>query len=310
MLRPDFTVPIANLHQTSDEGEARYVYSGPVWRRQDGSARPREYLQAGIEVFGASDPEAADAEVFALVSAALDDAPVSFVIGDMGLILAAIDGLSTSVARKVALRRHVWRPERFRALLRRYGADHVTVTLRRARLIEAAADGSISALVTAAGPVIGQRSIEEIEARLDLLALEARTPPLDPAQVASLESLLEVRGSCADAASRLEQLAKRVPSLDAAVARFGRRLTALRERGVDVDALRFEADFGRTTLEYYDGFVFGALAPSRPDLPPIASGGRYDALTQALHGPSGAAAVGGIVRPEALLALQEANTCR
>ncbi len=305
MLRPDFTVPIANLHQSSEEGEARYVYCGPVWRRQDGSGRPREYLQAGIEVFGAFDAEAADAEVFALVAAALDGAPVDFVIGDMGLILAAIDGLATSVARKAALRRHVWRPERFRALVRRYGLDHAAITLRRASLIDAASDSSLPALISAAGPVIGQRSIEEIEARVDRLALEARTPPLDPAEVASLSSLFEVRGPCAEVASRLEELANRVPALQEAVAQFRRRLEALRARGVEVDTLTFEAEFGRTTLEYYDGFVFGAFATGRPDLPAIASGGRYDALTRALHGPRGAPAVGGIIRPEALLAFRE-----
>ena len=63
------------------------------------------------------------------------------------------------------------------------------------------------------------------------------------------------------------------------------------------------AGFGRTTLEYYDGFVFGAVARGRPDLPPIASGGRYDALTRVLGGGRALPAVGGIVRPEALLAL-------
>ncbi|MCB1375731.1 MAG: ATP phosphoribosyltransferase regulatory subunit, partial [Rhodobacteraceae bacterium] len=74
-------------------------------------------------------------------------------------------------------------------------------------------------------------------------------------------------------------------------------------RGIAPEGLAFEAGFGRTTLEYYDGFVFGALAPDRPDLPPIASGGRYDALTRALGQGRGIPAVGGIVRPEALLAL-------
>jgi ATP phosphoribosyltransferase regulatory subunit len=38
----------------------------------------------------------------------------------MGILLAAIESLSTTNARKAALRRHVWRPRRFRALLDRY----------------------------------------------------------------------------------------------------------------------------------------------------------------------------------------------
>ncbi len=51
---------------------------------------------------------------------------------------------------------------------------------------------------------------------------------------------------------------------------------------MDVAALDFEGSYGRTHMEYYDGFVFGFYAEARPDLPPVATGGRYDALTRAL----------------------------
>ena len=79
-----------------------------------------------------------------------------------------------------------------------------------------------------------------------------------------------------------------------------RRLAA---RGIEPEALRFEASFGRTSLEYYDGFVFGAMPRGRTDLPPIASGGRYDALTRVLGQGRAIPAVGGMIRPEALVAL-------
>ena len=42
---------------------------------------------------------------------------------------------------------------------------------------------------------------------------------------------------------------------------------------VDVQALAFETGFGRTLLEYYDGFVFGFYAEG--STAPISSGGRY-----------------------------------
>jgi ATP phosphoribosyltransferase regulatory subunit len=83
------------------------------------------------------------------------------------------------------------------------------------------------------------------------------------------------------------------------------RLEALAKRGVDVAALEFEASYGRTTMEYYDGFVFGFVAELRPDLPPVATGGRYDALTRILGGGRAVPAVGGVVRPELVLALTE-----
>ena len=103
-------------------------------------------------------------------------------------------------------------------------------------------------------------------------------------------------------------LARYVPS-DA----FGGKVVTVRllvgqyplDGGVDVGALAFEASHGRTALEYYDGFVFsfhqgepltgGALAAD--DLPAVASGGRYDALTAILGAGRSIPAVGGIIRP-------------
>ena len=51
-------------------------------------------------------------------------------------------------------------------------------------------------------------------------------------------------------------------------------------------------------MEYYDGFVFSFHAAD-PALPPVASGGRYDALAAHLGQGGGQSipAVGGIFRP-------------
>ena len=81
------------------------------------------------------------------------------------------------------------------------------------------------------------------------------------------------------------------------------RLEAFATRWMAPETLRFEASFGRTSLEYYDGMVFGAMPRGRDDLPPVASGGRYDTLTRVLGAGRGIPAVGGMIRPEALVAL-------
>ncbi len=303
MLRPDFTVPVARLHMDAGGDPARYVYCGPVWRRQEwGSERPREYLQAGFEVFGEGDPAERDAEVLALVTAALGAAPVEIVTGDLGLILAAIDALKTSGARKAALRRHVWRPARFHALLERYGVGHAAVQATRAGLIAAEAEGRIAALI-GTGASVGRRGPDEVAARIRRLAEEAATPPLAEGEVAWIEAVLGVAGTSRAALAALRGLAEGRPGLGAAVERFAARLDAFAARGIAPEGLRFEASFGRTTLEYYDGFVFGALPCGRDDLPPVASGGRYDALTRVLGRGRGVPAVGGMIRPEALVAL-------
>ncbi|MEM6467094.1 MAG: ATP phosphoribosyltransferase regulatory subunit, partial [Pseudomonadota bacterium] len=91
-----------------------------------------------------------------------------------------------------------------------------------------------------------------------------------------------------------------LPGLGPASDLFAARIDALSDAGHDPSTIAFEGTYGRTSLEYYDGFVFGVVALDQPHLPVLASGGRYDRLLEAL-GQKGRA-VGGTVRPEALLA--------
>ena len=88
-----------------------------------------------------------------------------------------------------------------------------------------------------------------------------------------------------------------MPAIAPPIDRLARRLDALGDAGIDVTALDFEASYGRTQMEYYDGFVFGFYAERRPDLPPVATGGRYDALTRQLGRGREIPAVGGVIRP-------------
>jgi ATP phosphoribosyltransferase regulatory subunit len=61
-------------------------------------------------------------------------------------------------------------------------------------------------------------------------------------------------------------------------------------------------------MEYYDGFTFTFTAPGRPDLAPLATGGRFDALTAVLGQGRAIPAVGGVIRPGLLAELEEART--
>ncbi len=300
LLRPDFTVPVVEQHMEVGAEPARYAYCGSVWRRQEG-ARATEYLQAGFELFDGADTAKADAEVFALIRAALGDAPVQAATGDMGLVLAAIDGLKTTPARREALRRHVWRPERFHRLLDRFSSTDSP----KEALLAAARGGRVSELIDAAGPHVGARSTDEVAARIARLVEEDETTPLGAGELALIETIFDLKDSCTGVLVQLQGLLADAPFLAEAVARFEARLEALAVHGVDPDELSFEGSFGRTTLEYYDGFVFGFVAEADADLPVIASGGRYDALTRAL-GSDGRSipAAGGIIRPQALLALR------
>ena len=88
-----------------------------------------------------------------------------------------------------------------------------------------------------------------------------------------------------------------MPNLAPAIARFDARTQALAAHGIDVTKLDFEGSYGRTSLEYYDGFVFGFYDAAHPDLRSVAGGGRYDALTRAMGGEDALPAVGGVVLP-------------
>lgn len=301
MLRPDFTVPIAQMHMESGAASGRYCYAGSVWRRQQpGSARPVEYLQCGFEAFGEANTAHADAEVFAMLAEALRNAPVAPMLGDMGIILAGIDALETTAPRKAALLRHLWRPERFKRLLERYATSPVP-SLDRANLIAAGGAGVLESYIESLGPAIGLRNFDEINARTEILLEDAATPPIPTKQVDLLEQALAVKGPMEEALKSLRKIARDMPALTPAIDLIETRTEALNGFGIDSYKLPFEASYGRTSLEYYDGFVFGFTADGRDDLPQIAQGGRYSALTRALGRET--PAVGGIIRPEALLAL-------
>lgn len=292
MLRPDFTVPVVQMHMSDGAEPARYCYAGEVFRKQEHlSARKSEYVQVGYEVFARDNPAAADAEVFALFAGLLAPLKLRAATGDIGILTEAVRGLKTLETRKAALLRHIWRPRRFTQLLDRFGG-RAPVPESRARLLAALQGGT--PLIDA--PLIGLRSEAEIATRLAALQQDAATPPIAGEEVARLEDLLNLSAKSPAALAHLRDLALEMPEIGRAVDRLEARLAALAAKGVDVDALDFEASHGRTTLEYYDGFVFSFHAAD-PALPPVASGGRYDAMTAVLGQGRSIPAVGGVIRP-------------
>ena len=292
MLRPDFTVPVVQMHMAHGAEPARYAYQGEVFRKQEHfTARKSEYFQVGYEVFARDNPSAADAEVFALFADLLNPLNLRAATGDIGILLAAVRGLNTLPSRKAALLRHVWRPRRFTQLLDRFGG-RAPVPASRAALLAALASGPRPAT----GPLVGLRSAAEIAARLAALRADAAAPPIAAEQVRLLEDLLNLSAKSPAALAHLRDLARAMPAITPAVDRMEARLDALSRRGITVADLDFEASHGRSTLEYYDGFVFSFHAAD-PDLPAIASGGRYDALTAVLGQGRSIPAVGGVIRP-------------
>ena len=304
MMRPDHTVPITQLHFEEGETQAEYSYAGPVFRKQPpGSGRAREYWQVGYENFGRHDKENADALVLSLFFEALDAYDLTVETGDMGVVIDAVESLSTTSLRKANLLRHIWRPSRFRDLLDRYRSPASKID---ANLEDANAEGfdSTRARILDAGPEIGVRSLFEIQDRLEALRLDAAAPSLDPDEVAALNELLGIDCAMPEAASLVRGLASELPGLGEAANRMERRTKAIADLGMEPEHLKFRTIFGQARLEYYDGFVFGFFAQGEA-LPPVATGGRYDHLTRMLGDGRECPGVGGVIRPEVTLLLRE-----
>ena len=297
VLRPDFTVPVVQMHMESRADPARYTYSGKVFRKQEtDESRANEYVQVGYEVFDGQNPAAADAEVFAAIAEGLAGLPVRAATGDIGVLMAAVRGLRTTDGRKAALLRHIWRPGRFRALMKRFGSGQMPSA--RAALL--AADDPLAD----AGPDIGLRSRKEVAARIDALRADAAAAPIASEEIALIDAILALRETAPNVLSALRDIAVDMPAIGDAVAGMDARLDAMAARGIDVANLEFEGSYGRTSLEYYDGFVFGFYAADRPDHPPVATGGRYDALTAQLGQGRAVPAVGGVIRPDLALGVR------
>lgn len=297
MLRPDFTVPVVQYHMKGDGFPASYTYFGEVFRKQeDYPERRSEYMQVGYEEFGGANAATTDAEAFGRFSDVLAPLGLRAATGDIGILIAMVEGLDTTEDRRTALMRHIWRPARFTALVKRF-AGLTPVPPSRAALL------ATDAALPEAEIMIGLRSDREIASRIAALRADAAEPPMSAEIVDLIAAVLSVSETCPNALEHLRDIAVDMPGLLPALDRFEARCNAMAKCGIDVEALPFEASYGRTSMEYYDGFVFGFYSEARPDLPPVATGGRYDALTRRLGQGREIPAVGGVIRPDLVVEL-------
>lgn len=302
-LRPDFTVPVALVHRDGGwDREAAYTYRGPVFRRQSEADRPVEYLQTGIERFGETDIAATDVSVFMTLRSGLQALGIAepvATIGDLSIVLSVLDALDMPDARRVALKRHLWRPARFQDLIRR-ACNGGACSDDRQQALEATPEARMQ-LIHAAAEVVGAREARDVADRLQRLADRRREPQMPEADAALISSILKVRGPVSTATARLRELTEAACiDIGEALARLKARSLLLLEHGCPPESIAFDAAFGRT-LEYYDGFVFEFRATEGGVHPPLAGGGRYNAMTLRLGAPRAIPAIGGIIRPEAVL---------
>lgn len=301
-LRPEFTIPVARGYLASDQAGAAAMlsYGGPVFRLRAGESG--EFVQAGIESFGRTDCEAADAEVLALaVEAAAQGglADPDIRLGDVGLFAALVDGLHLPPARVRQLRRTFAQGRLDAASIEALGqadgraGEHAGLLRTLQGQDPKAARGFVEDLLKIAGiSSVGGRSAGEIAERFLAQSAQEGDEGLSADQRAVLARFVAISGDPDAASAELRALAAEAGlELDAVLDAFDARTGFIAARGIDVTTLAFSAGFGRN-LDYYTGAVFELRDPRRPERKPVVGGGRYDGLLQRLGAAGPIPAVG------------------
>lgn len=319
-LRPDLTVPTCRLHlerHPSGNVKAKYCYNGPAFRFQpqgSDSAHPREFRQAGIEAFANTDREKCEAQVVATIvealkAAGLDDFKLR--IGDLGLFRTMLKAVDMPARWRTMLAHQFWRPDSFRAELRRLVSGpaqaleglpaDLVASLDPGKRGEA--EKKVAKYLESSGiELIGVRSASEITESLLGVVEDGRATPLPAPTAQLIESYLGVTAPARAAGARLKDLVRgKGIDISAALDAFHRRLQFMAELGVDIAHADFSAEFGRS-LEYYTGFVFEVVSPALGPGSAVAGGGRYDSLLRSAGAPEDVPAVGGAIHTERLLA--------
>lgn len=312
-LRPELTIPVCRRYLESEGGPQRLCSLGAAYRYQKrGSAKLTEFTQAGVECLGTEDAEGADAEVIALGARALADAGLKnyeIETGDLALFDALVDALDLPPGWRARLKRHFWRPDYFRELLGELAAggvrdetgDRAALISAIAGLDEESARNVIEDVLKLAGIApVGGRTVGEVAERLlEQAELAASSVPREAAKLIS--DFLAVSGTPAESIARIAKLTKAAGvSLEAAIARFERRLDLIGKAGLDLSQAHFATGFGRN-MAYYTGFVFEFRVAALGEDAMICGGGRYDRLLSALGASAPVPAVGCAVGIERLL---------
>jgi ATP phosphoribosyltransferase regulatory subunit len=317
-LRPDLTIPVCRMHLSGGaKFPARLAYHGPAFRFQPNQPeRPAQFLQTGVECLGVANREAADIEVLSLAAqgvraAGLSDFSVK--IGDLSLFAGLVDALDIPPQWRGRLKRHFWRPDYFRELMKRL-SDGAPVAGERylahlGTAGEKEARAALSGLMDYLGnTVTGGRTRDEIIDRLLEQAAEAAAVRLDKGAVELIERVLQITGPARKTVSEIRTLLKKNKvKLDAPLDIMEARIEALTELGLDEKRIAFAARFGRN-MEYYTGFVFELWSRDAEGQVQIAGGGRYDTLMKTLGAKNDVPAVGCAIRSERVLAAKRAGT--
>jgi ATP phosphoribosyltransferase regulatory subunit len=313
-LRADLTIPAA-LHYVGcaeyDNDPFAWACKGPVFRApRDGEDRPPEFVQIGLERFGDPDIVTTDVTIFLAAWKACKAARVNplFVrFCDGGLMPKIIAEADLPEVWRAALAEQADNPRAFLAVLGQASGQTPTraiSTLER-KLVDLAWDAAVNlveqAILDGDLSLVGERTLQDVTARLLTRARRTLAKPLDSAFAQTLFDLATFtdRGTHIDTLDHVCNLAENLQvDLSAWRQDWQARIDAI--QAVEPEALaqcRFDA-LGEEAFDYYDGMAFDIATSANFDRP-VATGGRYDRLIGEISGGSRQArAIGCVVRPD------------
>ena len=233
-------------------------------------------------------------------------------IGDLGLFRSVLNAVQMPERWQKRLSDAFWRPDAFRAELKRLTtAPGAAANALPAELMAALTPGDVAQTANAIQnyldakgiEVIGTRTVDEMAEHLLDVAADLSATPLDAKSAGLIESYVRVKGDALGAGQTIGKLlAGTKGGTGAALDTYDRRLALLANAGIPLDRVQFSAEFGRN-LEYYTGLVFEIQAPGLDAGSPVAGGGRYDGLMRAAGAGVDVPAVGGAIHTERLLSV-------
>ncbi len=279
-LRPDFTLPIAKSYL--DDGmmgmPGAYTYLGPIFRQENGV--PVEYEQAGLELLGQPDANAALDQVltFARWAMAVYDITAPTVrIGGVGLFESFLAAMGIAPQWQQRIRHRFGHQRAMQRLMERLTQQSANTAGSspdaRETIVEIVTDNMMQSGLS----LVGSRLPEEIADRyIEKQALDASPIPEDlVALLVDYLSVIDTPGRALDRIWKMSVEAKiDIEEPLVTVRNHAAALTALSPKAEVV----FDASFA-PRLDYYTGVVF-EMTGQRGEV--LASGGEYDRLLDRL----------------------------
>jgi ATP phosphoribosyltransferase regulatory subunit len=305
-LRTDLTGPTCRYYLDSVQGrpeDKKYSYQGPVFRFTDDTVEPKEFIQSGVERFGAPDGLIAEVDLIALALTALQKVgaqDIKVTISDFGLFSGLLDDECMPSRWRSRLWHSVRDADMFEKQLQSFGSDEIVRTSISKTIDDLVSESAgtkmkiLEKLQSIQLDMQGVRTLDEIASRL-LNKYDDRTEAaLSRDVIDKIRNYLSFGCNADDVLTDLRSNGQG-EAFSLALQQFQKRLVLIRRRGWDTKKFKFSAAHGRT-FEYYTGFVFSIEVRGKE----VVSGGRYDTMLKDLGAQNPIPAVGFAINTERL----------